>query len=235
MIFGRHGSFWQVATFVAGLFPMMQLAAAAPVVLPGVQGGSYSLHMTSLKEIRFRNTIRQKYDFSCGSAAVATLLTYQYGYPVDEQEAFVQMYAHGDRPKINREGFSLLDIKRFLQANGFDADGFQVPLEKLLQENLPAIVLIDERGYHHFVVIKGLLDGRVLVGDPARGTRSIPRAQFDAAWKNHLVFVIHNRRALARFNTRDDWRAAPMAPVNSAIDRTGLGNITLPKRGPGDI
>ena len=103
--------------------------------MPGVQGGSYSLHMTSLKEIRFRNTIRQKYDFSCGSAAVATLLTYQYGYPVDEQEAFVQMYAHGDRPKINREGFSLLDIKRFLQANGFDADGFQVPLEKLRQSS----------------------------------------------------------------------------------------------------
>ena len=235
MIFRRPCSFWWVATFVAGLLPVMQLAAAAPVVLPGVQGGSYSLHMTSLKEIRFRNTIRQKYDFSCGSAAVATLLTYQYGYPVDEQEAFVQMYAHGDQPKINREGFSLLDIKRFLQANGFDADGFQVPLEKLRQENLPAIVLIDERGYHHFVVIKGLRDGRVLVGDPARGTRSIPRAQFDAAWKNHLVFVIHNRRALARFNTSDDWRAAPMAPINSAIDRAGLGNMTLPKRGPGDI
>ncbi|WP_240046189.1 C39 family peptidase [Rhodanobacter glycinis] len=227
--------FWQVATFVAGLLPVMQLAAAAPVVLPGVQGGSYSLHMTSLKEIRYRNTIRQKYDFSCGSAAVATLLTYQYGYPVNEQEAFGQMYAHGNQPKINREGFSLLDIKRFLQANGFEADGFQVSLDKLREEGIPAIALIDEKGYHHFVVIKGLLAGRVLLGDPARGTRSIPRAQFEAAWKNGLVFVIHNRRALAVFNSSDDWRAAPMAPIHSAIDRTGLGNITLPKRGPGDI
>lgn len=212
----------------------MRLAAAS-VALPGAQGGSYNLHMTSLKEIRFRNTIRQKYDFSCGSAAVATLLTYQYGYPVNEQEAFAQMYAHGNQPKINREGFSLLDIKRFLEANGFDADGFQVPLEKLRQENLPAIVLIDERGYHHFVVIKGMRDGRVLIGDPSRGTRSIPRSQFEAAWKNRLIFVIHNQRALARFNSGGDWRAAPMAPINSAIDRTGLGNIALPKRGPGDI
>ncbi|HEV2680491.1 MAG TPA: cysteine peptidase family C39 domain-containing protein, partial [Rhodanobacter sp.] len=127
---------WLVPAFLVGLLPSLPLAA---VVLPGVQGGSYSLHMTSLKEIRFRNTIRQKYDFSCGSAAVATLLTYQYSYPVNEQEAFVQMYAHGDQPKINREGFSLLDIKRFLQANGFDADGFQVPLDKLRLENLPAI------------------------------------------------------------------------------------------------
>jgi predicted double-glycine peptidase len=225
---------WMTATFAFGLFSPMRLMAAS-VPLPGVQGGSYRLHMTSLKEIRYRNTIRQKYDFSCGSAAVATLLTYQYGYPVDEREAFAQMYLHGDQPKINREGFSLLDIKRFLNANGFEADGFQVSLDKLRDENLPAIVLIDERGYHHFVVIKGIRAGRVLVGDPARGTRSIPREQFEATWKNGLVFVIHNRRTLAVFNSSDDWRAAPMAPVQSAIDRTGLGNITLPKRGPGDI
>ena len=210
-------------------------ASAATMPVPGIQGNSYAIHLTSLKEVRFRNTIRQKYDFSCGSAAVATLLTYQYGYPVDEQWVFEQMYAQGDQAKIRREGFSLLDIKRFLQANGFEADGFIVPLEKLQQEHLPAIVLIDEKGYHHFVVVKGLAYGRVLVGDPARGTRAIPLAQFHSEWTNRLLFVIHNRRALAVFNSASDWRAAPLAPLGSAIDRTGLGDITLPKRGPGDI
>lgn len=210
-------------------------ASAATMPVPGIQGNSYAIHLTSLKEVRFRNTIRQKYDFSCGSAAVATLLTYQYGYPVDEQWVFEQMYAQGDQAKIRREGFSLLDIKRFLQANGFEADGFIVPLEKLQQEHLPAIVLVDEKGYHHFVVIKGLAYGRVLVGDPARGTRAIPLAQFHSEWTNRLLFVIHNRRALAVFNSASDWRAAPLAPLGSAIDRTGLGDITLPKRGPGDI
>jgi predicted double-glycine peptidase len=198
-------------------------------------GQTYRLHLTSLKEARFKNTIRQKYDFSCGSAAVATLLTYQYGYPVDEQSAFAQMYAHGNRTKINREGFSLLDIKMYLEAHGFDADGFQVPLDKLQQEHLPAIVLIDQKGYHHFVVIKGMRDGRVLVGDPALGTRSIPRDHFDEVWKNGLVFVIHNHRDLARFNTVADWLAAPGAPLPTGIDRRGLDTITIPKLGPGDI
>lgn len=210
-------------------------APAAAVSVPGAQGQGISLRLTSLKEARFRNTIRQKYDFSCGSAAVATLLTYQYGYPVDEQAAFEQMYAHGDRAKIGKEGFSLLDIKRYLAGNGFDADGFDVPLDKLEQERLPAIVLIDERGYHHFVVVKGLYEGRVLIGDPALGTRSLPRARFEAMWKNRLVFVIHNRRSLAVFNSPSDWRAAPMAPLGSAVDRRGLDSITMPKRGPGDI
>jgi predicted double-glycine peptidase len=222
---------------------LLAVVAALAWTLPVVRAvevqtaqGSYSLHLTSLKEARFRNTIRQKYDFSCGSAAVATLLSYQYGYPVDEQAAFVQMYAHGNRQKIRREGFSLLDIKRYLYSNGFDADGFQLPLEKLQQEMLPAIALINEKGYHHFVVIKGLRGGRVLVGDPALGTRSRSVAQFDRMWENKLLFVIHNRRNWATFNSPDDWRAAPFAPMQAGIDRTGLGNnITLPRRSPGDI
>jgi len=217
------------------------LALAAPTAIATkaeVQtspGTSYPLKLTSLKEARFRNTIRQKYDFSCGSAAVATLLTYQYAYPVDEQSAFDIMYTHGDRAKISREGFSLLDIKRFLASRGFEADGFQVPLEKLDEEGIPAIVLIDERGYHHFVVVKGYKNDRVLIGDPARGTRSMSRRRFDDMWKNHIVFVIHNERDRAIFNSPRDWAVAPAAPISEGIERNGLGPIVMPKRGPGDI
>ena len=49
----------------------------------GEPGSSYSMSVRSLKEMRlreaFRTTLRQQYDFSCGSAAVATLLTHHYG------------------------------------------------------------------------------------------------------------------------------------------------------------
>jgi predicted double-glycine peptidase len=223
----KHAAWCLVALALAG--------SAQAIDVPGAQGITYRLGVTSLKEARFRQTIRQQYDFSCGSAAVATLLTYQYGYPVDEKTAFAQMYSNGDQAKINREGFSLLDIKLFLRQLGFEADGFEVPLDKLVSEGLPAIALIDNRGYHHFVVIKGVSDGRVLVGDPATGTHSMSRARFEDMWKSRLLFVIHNRRDFAVFNNPVDWRAAPMAPLASGIDRRGLDTITLPKRGPGDI
>ncbi|MFC3650942.1 C39 family peptidase [Dyella humi] len=198
-------------------------------------GQTYRLHITTMKEVKYRNTIHQRYDFSCGSAAVATLLTYQYDYPVNEQIVFEQMYTHGDRKKINKEGFSLLDIKLYLESIGFDADGFHANLQQLQQANLPAIVLIEDRGYHHFVVVKGVRYGRVLLGDPARGTRAIPEDRFDQLWKNGLVFVIHNRRDLAHFNTDSDWRNAPIAPLGVGIDRRGLDTITMHKYGPGDI
>lgn len=209
--------------------------ATTPVAVAGGSTGMYTVHLTSVKEARYKATIHQKYDFSCGSAAVATLLTYQYGYPIDEQVAFEQMYTHGDQAKINREGFSLLDIKRFLEANGFQADGYKVPLDKLAQENLPAIVLINEKGYHHFVVVKGMRNERVLVGDPARGTRVLSMTKFMSMWTNGLVFVIHNRRNLAVFNSANDWKVAPGAPVSNVIDRNGLYNIVMPKKGPDDL
>lgn len=212
--------------------PSGSLAADLSVVSGN---GNYAIHLTSVKEARYKTTIHQKYDFSCGSAAVATLLTYQYGYPMNEQVAFEQMYTHGDRAKINKEGFSLLDIKRFLDANGFEADGFKVPLDKLVQENLPAIVLIDEKGYHHFVVIKGVRNERVLVGDPARGTRVISQSHFMAMWKSGLVFVIHNRRNLAVFNSPNDWKVAPPAPIDTAVDRNSLFFTVMPKKGPDDL
>jgi uncharacterized protein len=220
----------------------LMLAAAAPLeshaatmALNDNAGQTYTLHIATLKEVKYRNTIHQKYDFSCGSAAVATLLTYQYGYPVNEQIVFEQMYAHGDRKKINKEGFSLLDIKLYLASIGFDADGFHASLDQLQKANLPAIVLIEDRGYHHFVVIKGVRYGRVLVGDPARGTRAIPLDHFNQLWKNGLLFVIHNRREFAHFNADSDWHSAPLAPLGVGIDRRGLDTITMSKYGPGDI
>jgi predicted double-glycine peptidase len=215
------------------VFPMG--ARAGTMALNDNDGHTYTLHITTLKEAKFRNTIRQKYDFSCGSAAVATLLTFQYDYPVNEQVVFEQMYAHGDRKKINKEGFSLLDIKLYLESIGFDADGFRASLDQLQNAGLPAIVLIEDRGYHHFVVVKGIRYGRVLVGDPALGTRAIPLDRFNQLWKNGLVFVIHNRREFARFNQDSDWHSAPIAPLGIGIDRRGLDTITMSKYGPGDI
>ena len=210
-------------------------APAGGIDLRAPYGGSYKLRITSLKEARFRTTVPQRYDFSCGSAATATLLSYQYGVPVNEEQVFVKMYTHGDQAKIRKEGFSLLDMRRYLQSRGFEADGFELPLDKLSEEGVPAIVLLNDRGYRHFVVVKGLRDGRVLLGDPARGTRAMSRARFEALWDNRVLFVIHNRRELARFNQPRDWRTAPPAPMDMGIQREGLRNVAMPRRGPGDI
>lgn len=223
---------WLAAALLAAM-PLHAVAAELALRVPN--SGGYALRVTSLKEARFRATVRQQYDFSCGSAAIATLLTYQYGVPVTEAEVFREMYARGDQARIRREGFSLLDMRGYLQSRGFNADGFVLPLDKLPEEGLPAIVLVNDRGYRHFVVVRGLRNGRVLVGDPARGSRAIPRRDFEAMWDSKVLFVVHNRRELAHFNTARDWNTAPPAPLALGIDRQGLRDIVMPRRGPGEI
>lgn len=223
---------------------IQRLAAAAMLLcatqqaealeVPAIGGSRFSIPVASMKAIRFQTTLRQQYDFSCGSAAVATLLTHHYAHPVSEHFVFEQMYAHGDQQKIRKEGFSLLDIKRFLAAQGFKADGFKQPLQKLIDAKLPAIVLVAEKGYHHFVVVKGAADGRILVGDPASGTRSMTRAAFEEIWTNKLMFVIHGSAQAPAFNLLADWRAAPHAPLSTGINRDGISGLTMPKLGPGD-
>ncbi len=145
------------------------------------------------------------------------------------------MFRQGDHARIRREGFSLLDMQRFLAAQGLRADGFKLPLQALFDAGLPAIVLVAEQGYQHFVVIKGMADGRLLLGDPARGTRSMTLAQFESIWTNKLLFVIHDHPGPVRFNTPDDWRAAPLAPLAHAVSRAPLGDVTMAKHGPGDF
>jgi uncharacterized protein len=212
---------------------------AASLDIAVAQDGAYRMRVTSLKEARFATTLRQRYDFSCGSAALATLLTFHYGRPVSEQEVFAKMFQVGDRQKIGKQGFSLLDMKRYLSAHGYSADGFEQPIERLAQERLPAIVLLSERGYRHFVVVKGLGRGRVLVGDPAMGTRAMSLERFRSLWVKEsgadgILFVIHNRRDEARFDVAADWRIAPSSPLELSIVRDDRLD-TLPVRRAGSF
>lgn len=225
------------------------MKAAAAALLAGVilatpvaaldfnpAGTRFQVKVASIKELRFRGTLRQQYDFSCGSAALATLLTHHYGKRVSERYVFERMYLAGNQQKIRREGFSLLDMKNFLRTMGYRADGFQQPLSKLAEARLPAIVLISTNGYQHFVVIKGMADGRVLVGDPAMGTQAIPLRRFEQMWTNRLMFVIHaGGNVRPAFNAAADWRAAPRVPLAEGLDRRGLDLVTIPRLGPGDF
>ena len=217
----------------AGLCAMS--AQAGSVVPPFQIGGEYTVPTVSLKEARYSAMIRQQYDFSCGSAALSTLLTFHYGFPVTEQVVFEAMFAQGDQAKIRQEGFSLLDMKRYLEAHGFTADGFEAPLDKLAEAGIPAIVLINDHGYNHFVVVKGLHEHRVLIGDPSGGTRAVARSTFESMWTNGILFVISNRQESAAFNQPSDWRVAVKAPLGDGVNRSGVAGLVMPKFGSSDF
>ena len=204
-------------------------ASAGEVRLNSGVGGAVVVPITSFKERPYRTVVRQQFDNSCGSAAVATLLTYHFEHPTTEREVFLAMYEMGDKERIQREGFSLFEMKLYLESLGFKADGFMVPLEKVKRVGVPVIVLIDIQGFKHFVVVKGLRDGRVMVGDPARGLLKMTEEEFAAVWTNGLVFAIHNADEIGRlhFDSEDEWALMPSFLLGNAVERSGLASFTV--------
>lgn len=193
---------------------------ARDIVLTMPETGNYTIHVTSYAQIPFRTVFRQEFDYSCGSAALATLLHFQYGKDSDEAQVFKAMYAHGDQPKIQRLGFSLLDMKTYLVSLGYQADGYRVSLSQLASLDVPAIALIQIGSYRHFVVIKGVLDHQVLVGDPALGLRVYRPEDFERIW-NGIAFIIHGGLNVAGiFNSPTEWSrwedAHPLAAAQLA-------------------
>lgn len=213
--------------FAAAMLATAPAAWAAQMQVSGF-GGTFSVPVTSIREGRFETVIRQQFDFSCGSAALASLLTYHYERPTTEQEVFTSMYEAGDKEKIQAQGFSLLDMKVYLARHGLTADGFQMTLEKVAEVGVPVITLINTGGYRHFVIIKGVRDGEVLTGDPALGNRIYKIDKFKAMWSG-VVFLIRNDARLARtnFNHPRDWRVRQKAPFGTAMTRDSLANFTL--------
>ena len=189
-------------------------------VMPSLPGGGFTVGMGTMLDRRFYSVIRQRYDFSCGSAALATLMRYHYGIPVDEAAAFSGMWEKGDQDAIRASGFSLLDMKRYLAAHALETQAFRVTLDQIAKTGVPGIALTVTRGYRHFVVIKGVTAQHVLVGDPSRGLQRYQRAEFEKVWDG-LFFVITSAREVgqASFNRRAQWASVANAPVNGRQSR----------------
>jgi uncharacterized protein len=178
-------------------------AGAESLYLDGVGFGSSAVTMNveSFQEKKYKATFAQQYDFSCGSAALATLLTYNYNIRVSEQDVFKDMIEHGNKNVISGSGFSLLDIKNFLTRRGLDSNGYRAPLSKLEQVGVPTIVLVNIRGYSHFVVLEGIRGGWVLLSDPANGMRSEPVGEFENQWTGIFFLIVTNAEQAQKRST----------------------------------
>ncbi len=210
---------------------MIAPAKAGSLYLDGIGfgGGAVSMNIESFQEQKFRTTIAQQHDFSCGSAALATLLKYNYGIEASEQQVFADMIEHGDKEVISESGFSLLDMKHYLARHGLDSNGYKAPLEKLVEVGLPAIVLMDVRGYRHFVVLEGVQDGWVLLSDPANGMRTEQLGVFEKEWSGIFFLITSDLDRAKGFNSPQKWATAPRSPL--ALTRYALDLATLAQPG----
>lgn len=163
----------KILFLIFGFLATVPAAARGPVV--------------SLLEMRHDRAIVQNWDLSCAAAALATLLNYQHGDRVSEWEiamALMRRKEYLANPELvrGRQGFSLLDLKRYVDQRGYEGIGYGHLTIQELMERAPIIVPVNFHGYNHFVVFRGGPGDRVLLSDPAWGARTLSVAQFERAW-----------------------------------------------------
>ncbi|MCY1264828.1 Lactococcin-G-processing and transport ATP-binding protein LagD [compost metagenome] len=163
-------------------------AARMPVAaLPG--GGLAYKQVESIRERRFANLVEQKTDFSCGAASMATILRQAYQLDVDEEFVIKGMLVRADPDLVRTMGFSMLDMKHYAEAIGMRARGYRIQPSALERIRIPVIVLLDIRGYKHFVVLQRTRNNYVYIGDPVLGHKRYTIDDFVKGW-NGIVFAV---------------------------------------------
>jgi len=173
-----------------GLPGMSGISQAAQMPIAAMPGGNLVFkQVQSIRERRFADIVEQKTDFSCGAAALATVLRQAYWLDVNEDEIIKGMLQNADQELVRVQGFSMLDMKRYVDSIGMRAPGYRIPAQTLESVNIPVVVLLDIRGYKHFVVLQRTQKDWVYIGDPVLGHKRYSHEDFIKGW-NGIVFAV---------------------------------------------
>jgi HlyB family type I secretion system ABC transporter len=126
--------------------------------------------------------VRQNDGSDCGAAALATIALF-HRRPVGLEQV-------RDLAGTDRIGTNLWGLAKAAEQLGFAAKAVKGPYDALASVPLPAIAhVVTEDGLGHFVVLYRAGQRTVLMADPARGLRSLPRDEFLARWTGRLLLL----------------------------------------------
>jgi predicted double-glycine peptidase len=196
--------------------------------------------LRSMKDLRDTNVIKQQFDYSCGAAALATILRYGLGDNVTERDVLMQLFGLLSEEELQAtlmQGFSLLHLQRVAQARGHQAEGFRIEPRYLSQLSGPVIVFIQPRGYKHFAVLRGIKDDRVFLADPSLGNIRMPMYQFLESWLDAsgtgIIFVVEPTAGVPQGSTplTLSVQGLPQPEIMTARELLAVGNpfLTLPE------
>lgn len=140
-------------------------------------------------ERRDHGVVRQERDFSCGLAALATILSWSVGESVTEsellRELLVQLETSTPR-SIAQGGVSFADLARLAAGRGHSVLGVEVPVAAFTTLRRPAIVALQADGQAHFSVLRAVDEDKVVwLADPTWGNRRLSMRQFERLFAHY--------------------------------------------------
>jgi predicted double-glycine peptidase len=228
---GVNGGVFLFVPFLSFLLALALLNPFYPIqarpdkevsVVAGTQAVPVTLRQDLKPRMEFNkeHIIKQEFDYSCGSAALATLLNYYLGEKLTERQVIDGLVEYGDKKQIEQlRAFSLLDMKRFVEKLGYHGTGYKADIDDLKAMGKPCIVPVEVYGYSHFCVFRGIVKDHVFLADPFMGDMSYPLDQFLKMWQRKIVFVVtdgdivHSKLALRN----DDLRFIDLDATRDAL------------------
>lgn len=144
-------------------------------------------------QLRNEYVVMQQRDFSCGAAALATVLNYYWEENVSEA-ALLLIIAKLLPPEELKDrvanGLTLTDLKRVAEVGGYKAILGKISVEKLMDTKLPLVVGITVDEYDHFVVCRGSDGEFVYLADPIFGKKKVPVDVFAKQWQKNAILAV---------------------------------------------
>lgn len=126
---------------------------------------------------------RQQAEFDCGSAALATLLSFYTDRAVEPDHLIrSRSFTTDEWQRVRREGFSLSQLADMAAALKAEPSVTRLPSRALSSVPLPVLVYLRLPTGPHFSVLTGIAGRRVTLADPTQGALMWTLNQFLRAW-----------------------------------------------------
>ncbi len=135
--------------------------------------------ITPYRDIRYQGVVGQTSYYTCGPAAIATLLIYYYGIETSEKEILeLSHQAIKDRGKNPEDGkgINALALQQALAAKGISAQGMKISPQNLAdyfnRGGVPLILHVTNPQLHYVLAV-GMFGDWVVIADPSWGRKII--------------------------------------------------------------
>jgi predicted double-glycine peptidase len=181
-----------VLAFIFAAIPSMASAQASTTPIRDPDH-IFAKSVCSWKQLKEANIVMQKRDYSCGAAALATVLRYFWGDNVTEDQILIvieKILTPEEMKDRIKKGLAISDLRRAAVEMGYLSSIGTVTFQKLSESKVPLVVGISHNGYDHFVVYRGMDCDWVYVADPIRGNIRISYIDFVRQWQKNAILVV---------------------------------------------
>ena len=186
------------------------------------------LRVTSWKQWQQRNVVMQNREYTCGAAALATVLRYYWGDAANEETVLAvltKMLSPAELRDRVINGLAISDLRLTAVRMGYEATIGTVSLEQLAAARAPVVVPIRLGKLDHFVVGARVAGGRVYLADPVRGNVRPTIEEFRTQWQKQAVLVV------AKANV-DPPASSPLSIRPGDVRRGDLTRQTISRQLP---